>query len=106
MKEFGVAILEGLIGVGKSTFCGILAEKLHEYKKRKYLLEAVTIPFLLHGFFDFILMIGNIWAIIIFVVYVIILWKVSLDKLDKYTIYSKIRYYRRKYKCGKGDKID
>ena len=77
-----------------------------EYKKRKYLLEAVTIPFLLHGFFDFILMIGNIWAIIIFVVYVIILWKVSLDKLDKYTIYSKIRYYRRKYKCGKGDKID
>ena len=28
MKEFGVVILEGLIGVGKSTFCGKLAEKL------------------------------------------------------------------------------
>ena len=40
-------------------------------KKRKYLYYAVIIPILLHGVFDFILMIGYRWAIIVFIVYVI-----------------------------------
>lgn len=78
----------------------------NEGKKRKYLTQSILIPILLHGIFDFILMIGNRWAIIIFIVYVAYLWKINLDKLEKYTLYSKIRFYKRKYKRGKGDKID
>lgn len=65
-------------------------------KKIKYLIKSVIIPILLHGIFDFILMIGNRWAIIIFIVYVAYLWKINLEKLEKYTLYSKIRYYKKK----------
>lgn len=76
--------------------------KFDEKKRKKYILNAVVIPILLHGFFDFILMIGTRWAIIIFIVYVIFLWKINLDKLDKYTVYSKTRFYKRKYRNRKG----
>lgn len=75
-------------------------------KKKKYLIYAIIIPIVLHGVFDFILMIGYRWAIIVFIVYIIFLWKINLDKLDKYTLYSKIRFYKRKNKSRKGDKID
>ncbi len=75
-------------------------------KRNKYLAYSIIIPILLHGVFDFILMIGYRWAIIVFIVYIIFLWKVNLDKIDKFTLYSKIRFYKRKYKNGKGDKID
>ena len=76
-----------------------------EDKKNKYLIYAIIIPVLLHGVFDFILMIEYRWSIIVFIVYIIFLWKVNLDKLDKYTLYSKIRFYKRK-KSRKDDKID
>ena len=75
-------------------------------KKIKYLFYAVIIPILLHGVFDFILMIGYRWAIIVFIVYVIFLWKINLDKLDKYSLYSKIRFYKRISKNNKKNKID
>ena len=76
------------------------------YKDNKYLIYALVIPVLIHGVFDFILMIGYRWAIIVFIVYIIFLWKFNLDKLDKYALYSKIRFYKRKNKSRKGDKID
>ena len=47
--------------------------KFDNDKKNIYLVKAIIIPVLLHGFFDFILMIGSRWAIIIFIVYVIFL---------------------------------
>lgn len=77
-----------------------------ENKKSKYLIYAIIIPILFHGVFDFILMIEYRWAIIVFIVYIIFLWKVNLDKLDTYRLYSKIRFYKRKNKSRKGDKID
>lgn len=77
-----------------------------EDKKNKYLIYAIIIPILLHGVFDFILMIEYRWSIIVFIVYIIFLWKINLDKLDAYTLYSKIRFYKRKNKSRKGDKID
>ncbi|WP_343098408.1 PrsW family intramembrane metalloprotease, partial [Clostridioides difficile] len=58
-------------------------------KRREYLFMAVLIPILLHGVFDFILMIEYRWAIILLIVYVILLWKINLDKLEKYMNNSK-----------------
>lgn len=58
-------------------------------KRREYLFMEVLIPILLHGVFDFILMIEYRWAIILLIVYVIILWKINLDKLEKYMNHSK-----------------
>ena len=111
---FELGITRGLISIPSHIMFAItmgyyiskykFAEK--DDKKNKYLIYAIIIPILLHGVFDFILMIGYRWAIIVFIVYIIFLWKINLDKLDKYTLYSRIRFYKRKDKSRKRDKID
>lgn len=109
-----LGITRGLISIPSHIMFAItMGYYISKYKfekekkrKNKYLAHAIVIPILLHGVFDFILMIGYRWAIIVFVVYIIFLWKINLDKIDKFTLYSKIRFYKRKYKNGKGDKID
>ncbi|WP_195940517.1 PrsW family intramembrane metalloprotease [Romboutsia sp. 1001713B170131_170501_G6] len=75
-----------------------------KFKKREYLILSVLIPILIHGVFDFILMIEYRWSIILFVVYVLFLGKLNLDKLDKYIINSKNRFKRRKKRIRKDDK--
>lgn len=112
--SFELGITRGLISIPSHVMFAItMGYYISRYKfskedseKIKYLVYAIIIPILLHGVFDFILMIGYRWAIIVFIVYIIFLWKVNLDKLDRYTLYSKIRFYKRKNKSRKGDKID
>lgn len=112
--SFELGITRGIISIPAHIMFAItMGYYISKYKfskddthKNRYLVYAVIIPILLHGVFDFILMIGYRWAIIVFIVYIIFLWKISLDKLDKYTLYSKIRFYKRKNKNRKGDKID
>lgn len=76
--------------ISKYKFCE------EKNKKREYLIMAVLTPILLHGVFDFILMIKYRWAIVLFLVYIIFLWKINLDKLDYYIGTSKIRFLKRK----------
>ena len=108
--SFELGITRGLISILFAITMGYYISKYKfakdDDKKNKYLIYAIIMPILLHGVFDFILMIGYRWAIIVFIVYIIFLWKINLDKLDKYTLYSKIRFYKRKNKSRKGDKID
>ena len=112
--SFELGITRGFISIPSHVMFAItMGYYISKYKfakedseKNKYLIYAIIIPILLHGVFDFILMIGYRWAIIVFIVYIIFLWKINLDKLDKYTLYSKIRFYKRKNKSRKGDKID
>ena len=110
---FELGITRGLISIPSHIMFAItMGYYISKYKfakedkKNKYLIYAIIIPILLHGVFDFILMIEYRWAIIVFIVYIIFLWKVNLDKLDTYALYSKIRFYKRKNKSRKGDKID
>ena len=113
--SFELGITRGLISIPSHIMFAItMGYYISKYKfskeddnrRNKYLIYAVIIPILLHGVFDFILMIGYRWAIIVFIVYIIFLWKINLDKLDRYALYSKIRFYKRKNKSRKGDKID
>ena len=63
-------------------------------KKRQYIIMSVLVPILLHGIFDFVLMIRYKWSIVVFVVYLVLLWKINLDKLDRYMEISKIRFLK------------
>lgn len=112
--SFELGVTRGLISIPSHIMFAItMGYYISKYKfakedsgKNKYLIYSIIVPILLHGVFDFILMIGYRWAIIVFIVYIIFLWKINLDKLDQYTLYSKIRFYKRKNKSRKGDKID
>lgn len=66
-------------------------------KKREYMIMALLVPILSHGVFDFILMVAYRWAIVLFIIYLIFLWKINLDKLDDYVDNSKKRFFRRKH---------
>ena len=65
-------------------------------QKKQYIIRAILVPVLIHGLFDFILMIQYRWAIIVFIAYIVFLWKISLDKLDEYTDNSRKRFFRRR----------
>lgn len=73
-----------------SKFCSDPVKKIFYYKK------SLTTPLILHGIFDFILMSGNSFLMIIFLPYVLYLWKENINKLNKY-------YKESKEKNGHGD---
>ncbi|SCH98494.1 PrsW family intramembrane metalloprotease [Romboutsia sp. Marseille-P6047] len=66
----------------------------NQIKKRQYLMMSVLVPIFIHGVFDFILMIRYKWSISVFVAYLVLLWKINLDKLDRYMELSKIRFLK------------
>ncbi len=67
----------------------------NKIKRRQELILAFLIPILIHGTFDFILMIEYKWIIVIFIIYLTVLAKINLNKLNKYMIYSKKQFFDR-----------
>jgi protease PrsW len=57
--------------------------------KKTYYAKALTTPMILHGTFNFILMSENAFLMILFIPYVIYMWRVNLQKLNQYYQESK-----------------
>lgn len=68
------------LGLAKLSSCN-----KNELLTRNYLFLSVLIPVLCHGFFDFCLMTGNLFFIIIFVVFVIFLYIAAFSKIHKHS---------------------
>ncbi|MCK5066182.1 MAG: PrsW family intramembrane metalloprotease [Bacteroidales bacterium] len=68
-----------IFGVTMGYYLGIA----HMYKelKKQYLLKAIAIPVLLHGIYDFILMVEVGWLLILFFPYVILLYVMGIKKM-------------------------
>ncbi len=60
-----------------------------EVEQRFYYKKSLTAPMLLHGTFNFILMSGSGFLMILFIPFVLYLWRVNLTKLNKYYKESK-----------------
>jgi RsiW-degrading membrane proteinase PrsW (M82 family) len=63
--------------------------------ERSYLRKSLTVPVILHGIFDFILMADIPILFVLFIPYVIYLWVVNLKKLNHYYKDSKKRFKTR-----------
>lgn len=102
-SAFEVGVIRSIISVpAHMIFAVIMGYYISKYrftsskaKKRKYLIASIILPVLLHGVFDFILMIQYRWSIIVFIAYIVYLWKISLDKLDEYTNNSRKKFLKR-----------
>lgn len=70
-----------IFGVAMGYFLGIA----HRYKELRssYLTRALLVPILLHGIYDFILMVGITWLLILFVPYVIWLYVMGMKKMKQ-----------------------
>ena len=99
---FRVSIIRGIISVpAHMMFAITMGYYISKYKfsnnrikKREYIILAILIPILLHGIFDFLLMVEFKLSKVIFIIYLILLWKFNLDKLDEYTNSSRKRFFR------------
>ncbi|SET33152.1 Membrane proteinase PrsW, cleaves anti-sigma factor RsiW, M82 family [Natronincola peptidivorans] len=63
-------------------------------EKRRYFSRSLLVPAIFHGLFNFILMAGIPLLMLLFIPYVIYLWRVNLIRLNKYTKYSRDNYNR------------
>lgn len=104
IEAFQIGINRALISVPAHMLFGVTMGyylSLYKYcnddniKRKSYLSKSLYVPILLHGLFDFILMSNLSWAMIVFIIYVLYLWKINLDKLDEYTKDSKYQYIRK-----------
>lgn len=103
LSVFEIAFVRACISIPAHIMFAItMGYYLSKYKfeknkveRRQNLFLTFLIPILLHGIFDFILMIEYRWTIIVFILYIIILAKVNLNKLNKYMLYSKKRFFDR-----------
>ncbi len=68
-----------IFGITMGYYLGIA----HMYKelKSKYLARALLLPILLHGIYDFILMVEIGWLLLLFVPYVIVLYIMGMKKI-------------------------
>ncbi len=68
-----------IFGITMGYYLGIA----HMYKelKGKYLARALLVPILLHGIYDFILMVEIGWLLLLFVPYVIVLYIMGIKKM-------------------------
>ena len=54
---------------------------MYQELKGKYLARALLVPILLHGIYDFILMVEVGWLLLLFVPYVIVLYIMGMNKM-------------------------
>jgi protease PrsW len=68
-----------IFGITMGYYLGIA----HMYKelRSKYLFRALLVPIILHGFYDFILMVEVGWLLMLFIPYVIVLYLMAMKKL-------------------------
>lgn len=85
-----------LFGITMGYYMSLAKFTENKEQSRKYFKQSLYVPLLLHGFFDFILMSGTQWLMVIFIPFVIILWATNLKKLREYTIISKKDFDNRR----------
>lgn len=84
-----VAIFRAILTVPShafyAIFMGYYLEKAKEDSKhkKKYMLLSLVIPFVLHGIFDALLLLGEVYAILLFFVFIIFLYVKSISLVKK-----------------------
>jgi RsiW-degrading membrane proteinase PrsW (M82 family) len=68
-----------IFGVTMGYYLGIA--HMYEELRKPYLFRALAIPILLHGIYDFILMVEIGWLLILFIPYVILLYIIGMRKM-------------------------
>ncbi len=83
-----------LFAVTMGYYLSLAKFSKEERDRRKYLKKSWYVPSMLHGIFNFILMLNLTQVFLIFIPYVIYLWIVNLRKLNEYYIESMIMYHK------------
>jgi protease PrsW len=83
LRAFTAVPGHALFGVAMGFHFAIA--KFEPEKRVKQLLWAFTIPFILHGFYDFILFSQNIILLLIFIPYIVFMWILGFKRMKKHS---------------------
>lgn len=81
-----------LFGVTMGYYLSLSKFNIELVGKQKFLGLALLIPMLLHGLYDYILMSHHGWLIIIFIPFMIWMWRFNMKKLKAYSKQSKLQH--------------
>lgn len=81
-----------LFGVTMGYYISLSKFSLSGHEQKLYLKKSLYVPVVLHGIYDFILLSGFSYLLVIFIPFVLYLWRVNLIKLNEYVDDSRIRY--------------
>ncbi len=68
-----------IFGISMGYYLGMA--KFNPWRRSSYIALALIVPWLLHGFYDVVIMIGNDWLLIVFVVYLIFMYIYGFRKI-------------------------
>lgn len=80
-----------LFGITMGYYLSLSKFAKNSYDGKKYLRKSLYMPILLHGIYDFILMSHFNYLMIIFLAFVLYLWRYNLIKLNEYVKESRAR---------------
>jgi RsiW-degrading membrane proteinase PrsW (M82 family) len=80
-----------LFGITMGYYLSLSKFSKSEERKRLYLKKSYYIPVILHGIYNFILSSRLLNLLIVFIIFLIYLWKSSMDKLNEYMEDSRIK---------------
>ncbi|AKL94439.1 protease PrsW [Clostridium aceticum] len=101
-SNYYVGIMRGILSVPAHILFAVtmgyylsLAKYTEEEEvKRKYFQRSLYIPAIFHGLFNFILMAQIPLLMVLFIPYVIYLWRLNLIRLNQYTKHSRDQFNR------------
>jgi len=79
MRAITAVPAHAIFGVTMGYYLGIA--HMYEELRKQYLMRAIAIPVLLHGIYDFILMVEIGWLLILFIPYVVLLYVMGIKKM-------------------------
>ncbi len=68
-----------IFGISMGYYLGMA--KFNPWKRSTYIALAFIVPWLIHGFYDFVLMAGYEWLLVVFVIYLILMYIYGFRKL-------------------------
>ncbi|MDD3859874.1 MAG: PrsW family glutamic-type intramembrane protease [Bacteroidales bacterium] len=68
-----------IFGIAMGYYLGLA--KFNPWKRSTYLALAFIVPWLLHGFYDFVIMAGYEWLLVVFIIYLIFMYIYGFRKI-------------------------
>jgi len=109
-SAISIGILRGLISIpGHACFALYMGyylslARLNKDKRNIYIINSIFVPAILHGIFDFCLTMGNVLYIVLFLVFVITLYIISVKKLKRLSNENK-KIFTQNYCSRCGEKV-
>ncbi len=95
IRAFSAVPAHALFGASMGYYLGV-AKFVSKDKRLKYMLSGLLVPVLLHGIYDFILLSQRFMLFILFIPYMLYLWRMALKNVDKLVEVSPYKPIRKK----------